>query len=248
MKYKQNIRPEVKIVIKRAYLAIKTIVNVLRLPLLKSKRNVGVHLGCGDEKKEGFINIDIRATTATDYILDLNHLKWFKSGSVTCFYSHAFFEHLYRNERNIHLQNVYSALSSHGVCCYIGLPYFPNIAKYYLERAPGIVGERFDLFNVYRYTHGDPEHAKGWWLPQLHKSLFDEHELSELLKASGFSTYAMFTYCCIGEERWHVNIGFYASKGKKDVNELKKECMTFLNKSASNKVLPHTIRFLDFPV
>jgi predicted SAM-dependent methyltransferase len=226
----------------------KRSINPVKLKSLKYQENVRVHVGCGDERKEGFINIDVRATAATDYVLDLNELECFQSGSVTCFYSHAFFEHLYRNERNIHLKNVYSALPPQGVCCYIGLPYFPNIARYYLEKTPGIVGEWFDLFNVYRYTHGDPEHAKGWWLIQLHKSLFDEYELSELLTSSGFGSYILFNYCCIGEEMWHVNIGFYASKGKRNLNELKRECMTFLDETASNKVLLHTIRFLDFAV
>ena len=32
-----------------------------------------------------------------------------------------------------------------------------TIARLYLAQAPGVLGERFDLFNVYRYTHGDPE-------------------------------------------------------------------------------------------
>lgn len=204
------------------------------------------YMSVAETKKEGFINIDIRGTSAADCILNLNYLKWFKASSVICFYSHAFFEHLYRNERNIHLKNVYSALAPQGVCCYIGLPYFPNIARYYLEKAPGIVGERFDLFNVYRYTHGDPEHAKRWWLIQLHKSLFDEHELSELLTSSGFGSYVLFTYCCVGEESWHVNIGFYASKANRDKSELKKECIIFLSQTASNKVLSQTVQFLDF--
>lgn len=226
----------------------KTAINPVRLLSLESKKDIRVHLGCGDESKEGFINIDVRATPATDYVLDLNDLGCFQSESVTCFYSHAFFEHLYRNERNIHLKNVYSALAPRGVCCYIGLPYFPNIARYYLEKAPGIVGERFDLFNVYRYTHGDPEHAKGWWLIQLHKSLFDEHELSELLTSSGFGSYVLFIYCCIGEEMWYVNIGFYASKGQRDLNELRKECTAFLDETARNKVMLHTMRFLNSAV
>jgi hypothetical protein len=43
-----------------------------------------------------------------------------------------------------------------GVVCYWGIPDFANIAWFYLERRPGIVGPVFDLFNVYRYTHGDP--------------------------------------------------------------------------------------------
>jgi len=87
-------------------------------------------------------------------------------------FSNAFFEHLYRPQRLPHLRRIRESLEADGVCCYIGVPYFRNIAKFYLEKAPGTLGPVFDLYNVYRYTHGDPEHQPAWWLGQLHKSLF----------------------------------------------------------------------------
>ena len=73
-----------------------------------------------------------------------------------------------------HLRRVRQALAADGVCCYIGIPYFPAIARLYVERGPGTASDVFDLYNVYRYTHGDPEGQAAWWLGQLHKSLFDE--------------------------------------------------------------------------
>lgn len=219
--------------------------NWVAILLLPYKKNINVHLGCGDEKKDGFINIDIRTTVATDYTVDLNRLRTFAPGSVRTFYSHAFFEHVYRTQRIEHLKGVFRALTGDGICCYIGLPYFPNIARYYLEqRKPGIVGDRFDLFNVYRYTHGDPEHAPTWWLDQLHKSLFDEEELSAVLNAAGLTSNVLFVYCCVEEEGWYVSFGFYAKKGSHTVQTLKTEAKEFLHRNARNKVIPDTVNFL----
>src|SRR5205823_2953451 len=100
-----------------------------------------------------------------------------------------------------------------GVCCYMGLPYFRNVAKFYLEGAAGTLGARFDLYNVYRYTHGDPEHQPGWWLGQVHKSLFDEEELRGLLREAGFRTFVMFCYGYPGDDtELPVTMGFYAMK------------------------------------
>lgn len=141
--------------------------NALRIPFLKYRKEIQVHLGCGQERIPGFINIDERVTSATDYLVNLNNITVFGEGNVKCFFSHAFLEHLLRNQRLGHLKKIYEALKSDGFCCYIGIPYFPTIAKFYLDGGAGIVGEKFDLFNVYRFTHGDPELAKGGWVGRI---------------------------------------------------------------------------------
>jgi putative transposase len=73
-------------------------------------------------------------------------------------------------------------------------PDFANISRFYQERRPGIVGPVFDLFNVFRYTHGDPE-SVGGYLAQLHKSLFDYDEVVRLLTAAGFRHFVVLSYC-----------------------------------------------------
>lgn len=224
---------------------LKQVRNVFSWHALRKRRCISVHLGCGDERLPNFLNIDCRATKATDYITDLNQPDCFELNSVRVFFSHAFFEHLYRNERAPHLSRIVKALQPDGVCCYIGLPNFKAIAKLYLERGPGVVGERFDLYNVYRYTHGDPEKVSSWWLEQLHKSLFDEEEVTSLLAQAGFATSVIFTYCFVGELGKPVNLGFFATKDHRDVSALRDECMQFLSINCTNKVLLETLEFVS---
>ena len=110
------------------------------------------------------------------------------------------------------MRRIREALEPGGACCYIGVPYFRNVARFYLEKAPGTLGPVFDLYNVYRYTHGDPEHQQAWWLGQLHKSLFDEDELAGLLREAGFESFVMFCYGYPGDDHeLPVTMGFYAT-------------------------------------
>jgi predicted SAM-dependent methyltransferase len=151
-----------------------------------------LHVGFGDRRIEGFVNVDKRKTAATDYVADLNRPLLFTA--INCAFSNAFFEHLYRNHRLEHLKDLYIKLNDNGFVCYIGMPYFKNIARYYLEGGPGTAGPIFDLYNVYRYTHGDPENIMpDNYMDQLHKSLFDEKELHDLLMLAGFTEHLVFS-------------------------------------------------------
>lgn len=209
------------------------------------QRNLRVHLGCGGDRQADFLNIDSRPTAATDATMDLNQPP-FSPASVSFAYSNAFFEHLYRDSRLPHLRAVCGALQDDGACCYIGIPYFRNIAKFYVERAPGTAGPVFDLYNVYRYTHGDPEQAKGWWLGQLHKSLFDEDELSALLRSAGFGAFVLFCYAYPGDaHELPVNLGFYATKSTRGREALREECRTFLARFADQRIRMSTLAWLD---
>jgi hypothetical protein len=109
------------------------------------------------------------------------------------------------------------------------MPYFKNIARFYLKQSPGTAGPVFDLFHVYRYTHGDPDRVPVWWLEQLRKSLFDEEELSDLREQSGFPSYVMFEYPFPGDaHEIPVCIGFFACPEPRSPERLRTECLTFL--------------------
>ncbi len=222
----------------------RLLANPFRLAALRRRLSLKIHLGCGDDRLDSFVNVDCRLTQAADVTMDLN-MPRLATQSVALAYSHAFFEHLYRDARVGHLRRIHDSLDSTGICCYIGLPYFRNIARFYLERAPGIVGPRFDLFNVYRYTHGDPEQVPSWWLEQLHKSLFDETEVADLLLASGFTSFVMFCYAYPGDAQdLPVSMGFYASHDERPAERLQSEAREFLSRVANKKITMQSLEWL----
>lgn len=168
-----------------------------------------LHLGCGDIRIGNCLNIDYRATKATDLVHDCGNLSLFKDRQFKSVYSHAFFEHLYRDKRIPLLMEVKRVLDEKGYALFLGLPDFERIVTAYLNKEKGLFSETFDLYEVYRYTHGDPERYPSWWLQQLHKSLLDSTELSVLLPQGGFKHFLIFRYC-FRNEHLPVSMGFYA--------------------------------------
>jgi len=204
-----------------------------------------VHLGCGNDKLEGFINIDVRQTPAVDRVMNLETPE-FPPGSIDIAYSNAFFEHIYRNKRVAHLKAVGNALTQNGFICYIGIPYFPNIAKFYMEQGPGTSNDVFDLDTVYRYTHGDPERNEVYWEEQLHKSLFDKDEVTELLRLANFSSYVIFIYAYPGDKHpAKVNMGFFVTSWKHHYRSMQiKTAKAFLKQFEKKRVLLDTLTFI----
>lgn len=172
-----------------------------------------VHLGCNTVRIDGFVNLDVRETSATDLVHDCKDLAIFPSNSLSFVYSNAFFEHVYTNDRLPLLRDALRALAPDGWLAFTGLPDFEGVARAYLERRSGNVSKLFDLYEAYRYTHGDPEGKSDWWLAQLHKGLLDTPTCVELCRSAGFATCEVFAYCW-GNEPNQVTIGFLATKHK----------------------------------
>lgn len=184
-----------------------------------------LHLGSGSARIEGFINVDIRKEPEVDIIGHVGSLPTIKDGSVETIFGHAVFEHVFIGHQLATLREWKRVLAMNGRAIMLALPDFRMLADLYLKGARGIVGDRFDLQNVYRYTHGEPEHssqpvwpvwqpspgddAPAGWVPQVHKSLFDAGYLHDLLKQAGFSA-LVFNYAYPGEEH-PVNLGFIAT-------------------------------------
>jgi hypothetical protein len=167
-------------------------------------------------KFDGFVNLDVRETDATDIVHDCSNLSIFPDESAILVFSHAFFEHLYRGQHVPLLAEIRRVLHADGCVFICGIPDFEVIARAYLERAPGNVSRVFDLFEVYRYTHGDPEQRPEWWLAHLHKSLFDGRELRIQLGEAGFAAPRIFRYAFQSEPN-PVNLGFVAMKNNQPV-------------------------------
>jgi predicted SAM-dependent methyltransferase len=180
-------------------------------PLRNFNAPYKIHLGCDVVKIEGLINVDVRPTAATDIVRDCGDVNVFPDNSAELIFSHAFFEHLYRAQQIPLLTDIRRALRPDGHIFFCGIPDFEVIARCYLDKLKGNISPTFDLFEVYRYTHGDPEQHPTWWIEQLHKSLFDQHEMRRLLTEAGFTNPALFRYA-YRDEPHAMNLAFIARK------------------------------------
>ena len=186
------------------------------------------NLGCGHRRVEGWINVDIERTEATDLVADLTAVTDIEPNSASGLFSNAFFEHLPRDKRVAHLQSLRQALNDEGFVCYLGLPNFRAVAELYLNGGPGTIGPVFNLYNAYWCTHGAPEivapHA---YHEQLHKSLFDADELVELLTGAEFPAFTSFSYAHPGDPV-AISLGFYATARQRPVAELQRDARALL--------------------
>jgi predicted SAM-dependent methyltransferase len=205
------------------------------------------HLGCGAQRLDGYVNVDLQPTAATDLVIDLTAPSLALSEPADVVFSNAFFEHLRRSTRVSHLAAVLRELSPRGFVCYLGLPDFQRVAELYLAGGPGVVGPHFDLFNVYRYTHGDPEmFPESGWEAQLHKSLFDVPEIGRLLRDAGYASYVVFRYVFPGEPKAaDLSLGFFAVRTKVPEAALQQSSREFLSEFDTRFLDLTTLRFED---
>lgn len=152
--------------------------------------NLKLHIGCGDKKLAGYVNIDIVPAEGTDVVMDVaRELFSIPSNIAVEIRLESVFEHFYRYQQDKILQEFQRILKSGGRLIIKWLPDFDVIIQAYLKKEKGIVGERFDLFNVYRLTHGEPTPKNS---PQLlHKDIFTKESIKTLLKGNGFQIQTM---------------------------------------------------------
>jgi hypothetical protein len=185
---------------------------------------MNLQVGAGTVELPGFRNVDVRPNKGVHIVDDATVLSSVQGGSVEILFGNAIFEHFYLGRHLAALRRWKDVLAPDGVIVMTGIPDFAVIARLYLEGAAGIVGERFDLFNVYRYTHGHPEHATRavsteWhpngsmppdgWIPQLHKCLMDAGYLRDLLGQTGLAG-TLFHYA-FPREPHALNLGVIAA-------------------------------------
>jgi predicted SAM-dependent methyltransferase len=147
--------------------------------------NLKLHLGCGDKKLAGYINIDMVPREGADVIMDVaEELYLIPSDIAVEIRLESVFEHFYRYQQRKILQEFYRILKAGGKLVIRRLPDFDAVIDAYLKKEKGIVGESFDLFNVYRFSHGDPKPGNS--PQQLHKDIFTKESIRELLESIGF--------------------------------------------------------------
>lgn len=154
------------------------------LDLVKDLREVRLHLGCGDKKFEGYINIDIVPTEGSDMAMDVSDLNMIPSGSVSEIFMKSVFEHFYSDQQDQALRE-YNRVLKKGGKLIIRVPDFDVVIDAYLRKEKGIVGEIFDFSHVRQYVCGElaPQNR----VPSLHKDIFNKKSLGSLLEKNGFT-------------------------------------------------------------
>jgi len=159
-----------------------------------------LHLGCGNVRLEGYVNIDIVPTPATDLAADITRLSMFADASVEEIRMDAVLEHLREWHR---------VLRPEGTLSVSWIPDFDVIAETYVHKRPGRFGGPFTLHEVYRYTHGEPIPANA--PEQIHKDLFTRDSVKADLEAAGFEITSIENVS-YGDERIALNLNVVAKK------------------------------------
>lgn len=150
--------------------------------------NCKLHIGCGLKKLSGYINIDITPLEGCDVVLDAaNDLDVVPSDVAVEIRMENVFEHFFKHQQAKTLKEYYRILKKGGKLIIKGLPNFDAIIEAYLRKEKGIIGKEFDLFDVYRLTHGEPEQGNSVnSINQLHKDIFTKKSIRGLLENAGF--------------------------------------------------------------
>jgi len=88
---------------------------------------VKLNLGCGQRKEEGYVNVDIVKTEATDQIVDLFEFPWpWECNSVEEIFAAHFFEHVPAKIRFEFMDECYRVLIPDGIIRFI-IPYWSSL-------------------------------------------------------------------------------------------------------------------------
>lgn len=159
------------------------------------KDDLKLHIGCGDKKLNGYLNIDIVPTEGADIVMDVaRDLHRIPSNIAVEIKLKSVFEHFYRYQQKEILAHFYRILKRSGQLIIKWLPDFDLIVDAYLNKAKGDFDKEFDLYNVYRLTHGEPAPKNA--PQQMHKDIFTKQSITNLLRDSGFRIE------CITNERY----------------------------------------------
>lgn len=158
-----------------------------KLARLDSRHYRKLHFGCGNDIREGWLNLDVNKLA--DYWVDVRNPTNIADNSVEMIYSSHMVEHLEHHELVAHLKECHRMLKKGGVLR-LGVPDFASIIRNYgnnafLEKHRNVVpGEMFglpdelicyaDLMNRAFYEFGQ------------HKTVLDEEKMTNLMVFSGF--------------------------------------------------------------
>lgn len=175
---------------------------------LKGKKNLRLHLGCGDELKPGWINVDLSASdsrspvncgneiTFINYDLRIGGLP-LDDNSCDIIYSSHFFEHLEYAQGVALMRDCYRMLKPGGMFR-VSLPTFKELFRAYLANDEEYVRPldlRQLLPDLEPGTETFVDHVNyGVYQYGEHKCIYDEEKICLLLKKIGFSSVSVSSF------------------------------------------------------
>lgn len=138
----------------------------------KSKHCNQIHLGCGEKKLEGFINIDSRASKYADLVCDMTSLP-FSDESLELIYMCHSLEHVEMHKVDQLIADLYRMLKPSGKL-YISVPDFNTLSSLYLA-------QKVNLSTIVRAIHGGQEYPGN-----THFMSYDNTLLTLILTNAGF--------------------------------------------------------------
>lgn len=148
-----------------------------------------LHLGCGNKKIEGYVNIDIREDVNPDLIDDISKLNEIEDNSVDVIYACHVLEHFGRHEYMDVLNRWYSVLKKGGTLR-ISVPNFEEVSKYYEETK--------DLSKLLGFLYGGQNYKQNF-----HYCTWDFNSLQSSLKSLGFKE--VYKYDWREQEHSHLD-------------------------------------------
>ncbi len=171
-----------------------------RFGTLKGEKGLKLHLGCGEDIRPGWVNIDFTPTPppwtypdATFINHDLRRGLPLEEGSCDFIYSSHFFEHLDYEEALQLMYDCHRVLSSGGVFRIV-LPNLPDWFDAYLRGEK----EYFDLLDAFLPESGTKTLIDyinyGVYQFGQHKYIYDEEKLELILRRIGYNSVSSSSY------------------------------------------------------
>jgi predicted SAM-dependent methyltransferase len=141
---------------------------------------IKLHLGCGDKKIEGFINVDIRHLPTVDVVDDIALLNKFENNSVNLIYVSHVLEHFGRREYMSVLNRWYDLLKQGGILR-IAIPDFEKIVEHY---------NQYKNLEVLRgFLYGGQNYKENY-----HYCIWDFETIKNDLNSIGFSQVSLYDW------------------------------------------------------
>ena len=156
-----------------------------RLKDLLKGEDIKLHIGCGDDKWQGYINIDVVPTEGADALMDVSKdLHLVPSNIASEIRLESVFEHFYQYEQDRILKNFLRILKKDGKLVIKWLPDFDAVIDAYLNKKDILVDKCLDISKVRQYIYGEISHEDS--PNELHKDIFTKDTIRNLLERNGF--------------------------------------------------------------